>query len=225
MRQLIVLAVFLIATPASSDERFVQIESAWNAGDSLGVQNNFDRDHPRDMAEIGLMAEKGGKLTVLRSVRVNPLVFAVAVDIDGQQETWVFVECQERPEQFCHFDHHQNNLIGQAEKGQALDIATTATAASVSYATEANPLGLAVIPVKLGIIYGTHHMAFDQCVTWRAGLDMFGYGPGVANMLSLGGLSMGVSIAAVLLTAVVRKESATESAVNECLQFAAWQSG
>ena len=203
----------------AADERMARIELAWNSGNTLAIQQDFSRTAPLSQAELAHKAEQGGTLNIAKVIRVAPTVYAVRVVIGGQQETWLFAEC-ENSRQWCYWDTRPSKTLGSAARGQGLDIATTAIGMAAFDAVEANPLGLAILPIKIGMLAGTHNMSWDDCIQWRTAEDMLGFGPAVANILTLAGGTFPLGMLAMIVTASIRYEPALKAAMLECAEFA-----
>ena len=87
-------------------------------------------------------------------------------------------------------------------------------------ATEASPLGLGVLPLKVLLTSKTRSMTFSDCVSWRGGLDVMGYAPGAANIATLAAGNPALSIAVFFITAITRSNYAYDTAMYECAAYA-----
>lgn len=81
-------------------------------------------------------------------------------------------------------------------------------------ATEANPLGLGVLPVKALLTAKTRSMAFSDCVSWRGGLDVMRHAPGAANVATLAVGNPGLGLAVFLIAAMTRSNYAYDTATR-----------
>ena len=213
-----VMSMIFFSLAAIADNRINKLETAWNRADRQSVQSGFHKDAVYYQVRLAEYSENGGVLTVIDSGMVSNKTLAAIVQLEDKQEVWLFIECKTNS-LWCYWDHRPIALVGSAEYGQSFDLATTAVAIGEGF-TEANPLGLAVIvPVKIGLTAGTHYMKYDDCMSWRTGLDMVGYGAGVANIATmLGAPPVG---AAITLAGVAwyRYSPAIENARFECAEY------
>lgn len=214
-----VFLLFFLSIAAIADNRIGNLEKAWNSADVGSVQAGFHKDAIYYQVRLAEYSESSGVLTVIDSGLVSTKTLAAIVQLEDKQEIWLFIECKTNS-LWCYWDHRPIALVGSAEYGQSFDLATTAVAIGEGF-TEANPLGLSVIvPVKIGLTAGTHYMDYDDCMSWRTGLDMVGYGAGVANIATmLGAPPVG---AAITLAGVAwyRYSPAIENARFECAGYA-----
>jgi len=229
MRHALTLALatltLILVTQASADHRIQAIEAAWNRGDTIGVQAGWTREIDANaigaQAQLAATAEHGGLLTVLVSDRVAPKIYAADVTLDKSREIWLWIEC-EKSHEWCYWGRRRSARGGSAESGQGLDVATTAMGVGLLGASEINPLGLAVLPMKLMLTLRTHTQAYSECIAWRSSLDSVGAGAGVANMVTLAAAitNPAVSIGVMFATAYARYDYAKEDAIYECAEFA-----
>lgn len=224
----IILAVLWTTLAAAAEPRIMAVEKAWNHADTLAVQSNWSRKpDPGVMgaqARLAQAAEGGGLLTVYASNRVAPRIVAADVTLDDSREIWLWIECEDS-RQWCNWGRRKIGTVGAAEQGQGLDIATTAVGVGLMGATEANPLGLGVLPVKALLTAKTRSMAFSDCVSWRGGLDVMGHAPGAANVATLAVGNPGLSLAVFLITAITRSNYAYDTATYECAAYSLQASG
>lgn len=223
MRSAATLLAMLWATLAAAAEpRILAVENAWNRADTLAVQANWSRRLDPGVIEaqarLAQAAEAGGLLTVYAARRVAPRVVAADVTLDDSREIWLWVECEDS-RQWCYWGRRKVVRVGAAEQGQGLDIATTAVGVGMMGATEANPLGLGMLPLKVMLTRRTRSMAFSDCVSWRGGLDVMGHAPGAANVATLAAANPGLSIAVFLITAIARSSYAYDTAMYECAAY------
>lgn len=215
------------AFSALADERVDRIEQAWNSGDQAATQKDFAPGAFRSAAELGALVE--GSLKVSKVARLNDRgALGVGVEVNGVPEVWVIEECADDPSRFCYFGQRpaNNDIIQSAELGQAADIGTTTIAIAGMGAAEANPLGLAfILPMKIGFLYSSRTLPFNECVSLRTSLDSFGLAGGVANgvaMAAVAGaapITLGASIGIAAAVAWMRWDSALESAVFDCAGY------
>lgn len=218
----IILAVSLLLSTATNaaDNQMSKVESAWNSGDVMAVQQNFNRDAVGSQARFAHYAEQGGVLTIINSRTVAPKTLAAIVQLEDKREVWLFIECR-GSSKWCHWDRRSTSIVGGAESGQGLDLATTAVAIEGMGFVEANPLGLGVIvPTKIGLTYGTHFMEYEDCMSWRAGLDSVGFGAGAANIATMLGGHPAAALAVLAATSFMRYDPAAETAQFECAEYA-----
>lgn len=220
------LLASLWSTLAAAEPRIEAVERAWNRGDTLAVQSDWSRKPAPEVigaqARLAQAAEGGGLLTVHASREVAPRVVAADVTLDDAREIWLWIEC-EGSRQWCYWGRRQIGKMGAADKGQALDIATTTVGVGLLGAAEANPLGLGVLPAKALLTARTRSMAFADCVSWRGGLDVMGHAPGAANVTTLAAGNPALSIAVFLITAFARNPYAYDAAMYECAAYALHQ--
>lgn len=219
----LLLALLWTTLAAAADPRIMAVENAWNRADTLAVQANWSRKPDPNVigaqARLAQTAEAGGLLTVYSAIRVAPRVVAADVTLDDSREIWLWIECQ-GSRQWCYWGRRKVGMVGAADKGQGLDIATTAVGIGMMGATEANPLGLGVLPLKVLLTTKTRSMTFSDCVSWRGGLDVMGYAPGAANIATLAVGNPALSIAVLFITAITRSNYAYDTAMYECAAYA-----
>lgn len=207
--------------PAEDEPRIMAMEAAWNRGDTLSVQAHWSRKVDPDVigaqARLAQAAETGGLLTVHAAKQVAPRIVAADVTLDASHELWMWIEC-EASREWCYWGRRRLAKPGAAERGQGLDVATTVVGVGMG-ATEANPLGLGILPVKVLITAGSHRMTFERCVSWRGGLDVMGHAPGAANLATLAFANPALSIAVFLVVAATRSNYAYETAMYECAGY------
>jgi hypothetical protein len=216
---LVVLAL-LTGAARADDWRIAQVAEAWNTGDSLAVQLHLLDDGSR--ARIGLAAEQGGELKIMDSLEVVPGLYAASIDLNGRPEIWLFAECKAPNEKFwCGWGRREPFIVGGAELGQGLDIATSAAGVGLLGAVEMNPLGLAILPLKGIATAWTRRQDYAECVAWRKNLDSLGFGAGVANIITLtaGIANPLISLALFFIGTYSRNDAATEAAVYECAEL------
>src|SRR5512139_2295316 len=215
----ILLAVLWATLASAAEPRITAVERAWNLGDTLAVQSNWSRKNDPDVngaqARLAQAAEAGGLLTVYASRQVAPRIVAADVTLDDSHEIWLWIECEDS-RQWCNWGRKKIGKAGAAD----LDIATTVVGVGLMGATEANPLGLGVLPVKALLTAKTRAMAFSDCVSWRGGLDVMGFAPGAANIATLAVGNPVLSVAVFLATAIVRSNYAYDTAAYECAAYA-----
>jgi hypothetical protein len=193
-----------------------QVQEAWNRGDSLGVQKGFSRapEAALSQAQAGYLAEQGGKID--RVVFLRTGVYGARLG----DKTLIFGECEDKNSEWCYFGSRVAGTLGGAEYGQLADIGTTAIGLAQSGATEANPLGLAVLPIKLGARYLSRNMEWQECTGWRASFDISGLGAGLANASTLLlGTGLPISLVVMGITSFARWDSAVEQAMFECASY------
>lgn len=216
---LVLLSFFLFNSSYAEDNQIFDIEKAWNGRDIETVQNNFSKDAPYYQATFAAYAEKGGLLTVINSKTVSYKTVAALVILDNNKEVWLFRECSISKE-WCWWDKKKVGIFGSAELSQGLDLATTGYAISELGFTEANPLGLGIIvPAKIGLTTWTHYMNYDECVSWRTGLDMVGLGAGLANIASILGSPPVGALVVLASSTLFRYDSANYDAKFDCAQY------
>lgn len=224
----ILLAVLWTTLAAAAEPRIMAVEHAWNRHDTLAVQSNWSRKPDPDVmgaqARLAQAAEAGGLLTVYAARRVAPRIVAADVTLDDSREIWLWIEC-EGSRLWCYWGRKEVAKLGAADQGQGLDIATTAVGVGMMGATEANPLGLGVLPVKALLTARTRTMAFSDCVSWRGGLDVMGYAPGAANVATLAAGNPVLSVAVFFATAIARSNYAYDTAAYECAAYSLQPSG
>ncbi len=225
-KTLLKLAIFIVAviaavmaTFALADERVDDLIDAWNRGDSLAVQHHIHGDYTQ--ASIGHAAEQGGRLRVLQH-RFTGNGYEIELLVDDKPETWLLTECTgELSTYFCDWRRsgsRQNSFagFGGAERGQAFDVATSGLGLGLGF-TEANPLGLAILPLKAGAIHYANQQPHAECVTWRTWLDSLGIGAGVANLITIAaGVAPAVSVAALVAVTAWRYNGAHDTAQTDC---------
>ena len=209
----------LMTGTAKADERLDRILMAYYAGDIPATQQDFNRDKPREMAEMAMVAEQSKTLHILVVKEVMPKLMAAKVERNGTDEIWMFEECKDN-KQFCGFYHKEYARFGGMEYGQAADIASTVIGLGMGLA-EGNPMGLVGAGlIKGGFLINNRIADYQTCVDQRAGLDMAGFGPAAANLLTMAGAPFGVSLAAIPLVMYMRYDKAIEGATFECAGFA-----
>ena len=216
------IVAVLWVTLAAAEPRIMAVEAAWNRADTLAVQSNWSRQSDPGVigaqAQLAQAAEAGGLLTVYASMQVAPRIVAAEVTLDDSREIWLWIECV-GSRQWCGWGRRKLGKAGAAEQGQGLDIASTAVGVGLMGATEANPLSLGVLPVKVLLTRRTRSMNFSDCVSWRGGLDVMGYAPGAANVATLAVGAPALSLAVFLITALARGQHAYETAMYECAAY------
>jgi hypothetical protein len=211
-----------MATFALADPRIDHVQAAWNRGDIYAVQENFAGAGIASQARLAHAAEQGGTLTLGPVVKLADRFYGVLAMHNGLAETWVFVECEDSTVWCGWGSRPAAGIMGGAETGQGLDLATTAVGVGFMGATELNPLGWALFPIKMGITAWSRTADYHECVSWRSSLDSFGMGAGVANIAALiAGIANPVIPVVVALAGTLwRYEDATETAYFECAGFA-----
>lgn len=202
------------ATLTLADERVDDIVAGWNRGDSIAIQRHFY--HDIDQAMMGSAAEQGGELRLMQH-RWTGNGFELVLAVDGRRERWVLTECQgEASTYFCEW-RRSGTGVSRAAKSQALDVATTAAGLGLGFA-EMNPLGLAVLPLKVGALAHAGTLPREDCVTWRTWLDALGIGAGVANLVTIiaGVASPAIPVAIMAGAAAWRLDGAKAAAEEDC---------
>lgn len=216
-----VVVCLLLVLDAKADDRLDRIQAAFNSGDVLGAQQDFSRDlsAARSAAEMANLVSTSNLMEATKDAEIMPGLFAANVNVDGVPLIWLY---EVKDNQITYFGYRKAISFGGAELGQGLDIASTGIGIGFFDAVEANPIGLAALPIKAGATYQTRFMPFADCVPWRTSLDVFGVAPGVANIATLlfKIAEIKVSLGIAALVAVARWDAANEAAVFECAQFA-----
>ena len=101
-----------------------------------------------------------------------------------------------------------------AASGQLADVGSTAVALSVGF-QEGNPLGLAILPLKLIAYNSADKGSLGDCITNRQALATTGWGAAVANMATVAGLFPFSLIVGVVAGIGVYSHS-RDDAVLEC---------
>lgn len=216
MKKTIAVIMLLWSAFAVADSRIAAIEQAWNKADHVALQAGFDDVYHQ--VRFAYYSENGGVLTVINSGRVAYKTFAAVVQVEDRKEVWVFLEC-ENSHKWCYWDHRPVAIIGGAALGQSFDLSTTAVAVGMGF-TEANPIGLGIIPAKIGLTVGSHYLQYDKCMGLRTGLDVLGYGAGMANIATMLGAAPVGAASALAVTVWYRYSSAVEDARFECAEYA-----
>jgi hypothetical protein len=235
-KDLAILIVFLlimfISMVTFADVRISRIANAWNSGDQAATQADFDRNKPREMAEMGAIVK--GKLTIEKIKLVDMTLYGlpdsslVLVDIDGTKHVWMIDNCPDN-KKFCGFFHKELNAIpyiGQMEYGQAVDVASTAIGLSTGFA-EANPLGGSPAGLAWLLGYKAFWIAYSRsgemdmttCIGTRHGFSVFGYGSGVKNVAVMLGASNPVSLGVGALAMWAMWDGLMEDSIWECARF------
>jgi hypothetical protein len=97
-------------------------------------------------------------------------------------------------------DEHLTNAV----TGQAADVGTTLIGLAGGTVAEANPLGIALLPLKAGLVYHANGIEdpVGRCEALRAVANT-GYAPAIANVLTLAaGLTPAGSIGVAILAFV-----------------------
>lgn len=213
---------------ANADDRINRIQLAWNAGDTVATQQDFNREEYDDMIRLAQLAEKGGTLVILdkKLVMEQPElgnVYAVRAEVNGERQVWLLQDCGMDTTRWCYFSARpEPGEIGGMEAGQAADIGTTAVAlTAIEGLAEGNPLGLGGAGlIKTFAIMGSRHAEFQQCLVWRTSYDATGWGAGAANVLTMIGAPFPLSLAVMAATTFARFEEARVTAWFECAKFA-----
>lgn len=208
-------SIMLLASAANADERVDDLIDSWNRGDSLAVQHHIHGDYAR--ATIGHAAEQGGTIKVLQH-RFTGNGYQIELLVDSKREAWILTECAgELSTYFCSWQRSAGGRFGAAERGQAFDVATTGIGLAAGF-TEMNPIGLATLPIKGGLLYYANSLPYDECVTWRTWLDSLGVGAGAANLITLiaGIANPAIPVLVMAGGALIRSEYAAETAGAEC---------
>ena len=97
-----------------------------------------------------------------------------------------------------------------AVAGQVADVATTAIGLAAGF-SEANPLGAAILPIKVAVHYASKDMDLRNCVETRTAMGAIGWGAAAANIAVLAGagpagLILGI-IVSVAVESTVRKDA------------------
>ena len=212
----IVLVFALAAMMAMADDRLDKIQTAWNAGDSLAVQHDFQG--VREQAEIGHLAEQGGKVSNFKELM--PGLFAAKVSAPGGDVIMLAEVCPQST-QLCYFGYKKSTTFGGMEYGQAADVATTLYAMNVLGLSEGNPIGLVGAGIiKASFLIGNRYADYQTCVDQRTGFDMAGFGASASNIATMVGVPFPGNIAVLGLAMYARHESALEGAIFECAEFA-----
>lgn len=92
-------AFLLVISEAHADDRLTHIQTAWNAGDTVATQQDFNREEYDDMIRLAQLAEKGGTLVILdkKLVMEQPElgnVYAVRAEVNGERQVWLLQDCR-----------------------------------------------------------------------------------------------------------------------------------
>lgn len=221
----ILFALVAVFTHLSyADDRFTQIESAWNSGNTLDAQQHFSPTAAHAQARFAAEAEEGGKLQILELKRLSPDYFGVNAEVCSEvscvRTIWVFQECDGM---FCWWGDRKNwaakRLIGGLERSAAYDAGTTAAGLAMG-AAEANPLGLVGGGIVKGAIaVGSRNVPYDECVQMRGAGDAVWTGVSVANIATLLGSPFAGAVMAGLTTAYLRSDKAYDVALFDCAEY------
>lgn len=85
--------------------------------------------------------------------------------------------------------------IATTTKAQAFDVATTILGISTETVVEANPIGLAVLPLKLVSTYGVNPLLpGNEQIDLSKRISVLSYGAGISNIGTIAGLSFAAPI-------------------------------
>lgn len=90
---------------------------------------------------------------------------------------------------------HADSLRNSAVGGQVADVASTAIALSVPGVVEMNPLGLAVLPLKVAAFVWAEGQPPEVAVEAHRGLSAFGWGAAASNLCTASVAASGGSTA------------------------------
>ena len=74
----------------------------------------------------------------------------------------------------------------RAINGQVADLGSTAIGLSIPGITEANPLGILVIPAKYAAFKYAETLPIPQQIIWHRNLSAFGWGAAISNLCTAG---------------------------------------
>lgn len=210
----------LVVFSVQADE-FKIVEKHWNEN-SPEAQYRFSRDvvAVHAQAHFGIEAENGRKLTVLKTTQLNQNLVGAQVAYDNVPMLWVIRTDTQGKWIGWWQRQYQPTVIGGMERGALLDAGSTALAIGQGFA-EGNPLGLGGAGlIKAGLLYASRTATFDDCLQIRAASDTVWTGAAVANVLTMLGAPMGVSLIGLVATAYARQDQAVQNAMWECTGFA-----
>jgi len=96
----------------------------------------------------------------------------------------------------------RRDAVDASEVGTGLDIVTSLIGVSQGY-VETNPLGLAIIPLKLYANEYAETLSQPDCLVWKKGLGVVGYAGAAANICVMSGVSAGCAVPAMVAAIVL----------------------
>lgn len=112
----------------------------------------------------------------------------------------------------CAEDAKADEPLNHAITGQLADVGTTAIGLAAGFA-EANPLGVALLPLKAGIVYVANQTEdpVERCEQLRT-IGNAGYAPAVANLVTIAtGATLPVSIVVLLATFITLQHTTADN--------------
>lgn len=183
-------------------------------------QGQFDQQAFYHQARYAKALEANPAITEPRSVFTK--LYASRASYGDEEYIWLWEECADSTK-LCYWDERKVKAIGSAESGQGADVLTTAVGLGLGGA-EANPLGLAILPIKAAMIYQSRSADFQTCVSYRAPTAAVGWGAGIANGIGIAafvaGSGVGLPVSLGLLALASWLAWDTEQALFECANFA-----
>ena len=132
--------------------------------------------------------------------------FAVMQDCDNYKKVYTMIAMTDGSYQWNEdgWDYRTLSRFSSAELGQAADVATTVYAIAELGAVEANPIGLAILPVKVGVHYYAETLEQDECAEAKRFWGSAGWGAAAANTaVVVAGVSNPATLAAGVVAAVI----------------------
>jgi len=207
------LAFCLTASAAGyADEFYIR--------DAKDLQKDFVRSEQVAFSQARYAAHVEGKAIVIRSqARLAEGTMAVRATVGGAEEIWLVGQDKEGRLTNWQYRKYAPVVMGGTELAALADTGTTVVGLASGFA-EANPLGFGVATaIKAGLIVGSRTADFSTCVQLRSASDTVWTGVSVANVLTILGAPIGLSIAGMVATGIARSKAASELAVWECAAF------
>ena len=99
--------------------------------------------------------------------------------------------------------------------GQLADVGTTAIGLANGFA-EANPLGIAILPLKYGLHKYTETLPLAECVEARTGMGVIGWGAAAMNMATLAGVALSGGLVVGIVAGWLAVEPTRQDAPVRC---------
>lgn len=103
-----------------------------------------------------------------------------------------------------------------AVAGQLADVGTTAVGLANGFA-EANPLGIAILPLKYGLHKYSQSLNLAECVDVRTGMGVFGWGAAGMNIATLASAAIPAALVVGVMIGWLAYEPTMQDAPVRCL--------
>ena len=209
------LSIFsvLVWYPVFADEFYIH--------DAKDLQKDFVRSDQSAFSQARYSAHVEGKTITVRSqARLGAGTTAVRATVGGAEEIWLVGHDEQGRLTNWQYRKYAPVAMGGTELAALADTGTTVVGLASGFA-EGNPLGFGVAAaIKAGLIVGSRTADFSTCVQLRSASDTVWTGVSVANIMTILGAPIGLSIAGMIATGIARNKAASELAEWECAVFA-----